>query len=248
MSGLMQPSRQLRDIAKCFNDEALIRQTEVVIARELARITPKLEMYRKICTGKTAFAFVGGSRSHHYQYLLRDLGMEVIVAGYEFAHRDDYEGRQVIPTIKSDADTKNIPELHLLPDPERYKDANVYLHMSKEKFEELNKDVQLSYYEGMFPVMKAGQVMIDDCNHHEAETLVRRLKPDLFFSGVRDKYIVQKLGIPAKQLHSYDYSGPYAGFTGAVIFARDVANALTTPAWKMITPPWEQITESDTHA
>lgn len=99
----------LRDVAQCFGDEDLIAQTEVVIERELAAITPELERYRSICKGKTAFTFVGGSRSHHYQYLLKDLGMEVVVAGYEFAHRDDYEGRDVIPTIKSDADSKNIP-------------------------------------------------------------------------------------------------------------------------------------------
>ena len=61
--------------------------------------------------------------------------------------------------------------------------------------------------------------------------------------------IAQKMGVPAKQLHSYDYSGPYAGFNGAMNFARDVANCLTTPAWKFITPPWEQEPQTgDNHA
>ena len=66
------------------------------------------------------------------------------------------------------------------------------------------------------------------------------MKPDLFLSGVRDKYIVHKMGVASKQLHAYDYSGPYAGYNGAINFARDVVNALTTPAWKLITPPWEK--------
>ena len=98
--------------------------------------------------------------------------------------------------------------------------------------------------------MNGGTLMIDDCNHYEAEQLVKELKPDLFFAGVRDKYIAQKMGVPAKQLHSYDYSGPYAGFNGAMNFARDVANAMTTPAWKFITPPWEKESENtgDTNA
>ena len=30
------------------------------------------------------------------------------------------------------------------------------------------------------------------------------------------------MGVTSKQLHSYDYSGPYAGFRGAVVFAREV--------------------------
>lgn len=238
--GVEATRRSLRDMALVTGDEAIIKRTEEVIAREEARIMPVIEHYRKICEGKTAFAFVGGSRSHHYQYLLKDLGMEVVVAGYEFAHRDDYEGRQVIPTIKTDADSKNIPDLDIQPDPELYQEAHVHLNLSKEKFDEVCSKVQLGYYEGMYPDMHAGNLMIDDCNHYEAERLVKELKPDLFFAGVRDKYIAQKMGIPAKQLHSYDYSGPYAGFNGAANFARDVADALTTPAWKFITPPWEK--------
>jgi nitrogenase molybdenum-iron protein alpha chain len=55
--------------------------------------------------------FVGGSRAHHYQDLFKELGMKVLSAGYEFAHRDDYEGRHVLPTIKVDADSRNIEEL-----------------------------------------------------------------------------------------------------------------------------------------
>ncbi|MDD5025444.1 MAG: nitrogenase component I subunit alpha [Methanoregula sp.] len=238
--GIEATNQSLRQLAKCFGDPDLERQTEIVIERETTRVTAALEQYRKICTGKTAFAFVGGSRSHHYQYLLRDLGMEVVVAGYEFAHRDDYEGRQVIPTIKPDADSKNIPELHLTPDTTHYREAHEYLNITKEKYEALKKEVPLNYYEGMYPNMKGGEVLIDDCNHHEIEELVAHFKPDLVFSGVRDKYIAHKLGVASKQLHSYDYSGPYAGYGGALNFARDVSNALMTPAWNLIIPPWEK--------
>jgi nitrogenase molybdenum-iron protein alpha chain len=237
--GIESINDSLRLISHCFDDEDLARRTEDVIERETARVGPVLDQYRKILQGKTAFAIVGGSRSHHYQYLLRDLGMEMIIAGYEFAHRDDYEGRQVIPTIKTDADSKNIPELHLVPDEKMYREAHVHLNMSKEKFNELKTKVPLNYYEGIYPNMKSGQVIIDDANHHEVEVLIRTAKPDLFLSGVRDKYIVHKMGVASKQLHAYDYSGPYAGYTGAINFARDVVNALTTPAWKLITPPWE---------
>jgi nitrogenase molybdenum-iron protein alpha chain len=248
--GIEATNESLRNLARCFSDPELEKQTEIVIARETARVTAVIDQYRKICKGKTAFAFVGGSRSHHYQYLLRDLGVEMIIAGYEFAHRDDYEGRQVIPTIKSDADSKNIPELNLAPDPTLYREAREYLNLTKEQYEALKKDVPLSYYEGMYPNMQPGELMIDDVNHHEVEELVAKYKPDLIFSGVRDKYIAHKLGVASKQLHSYDYAGPYAGYGGAINFARDVANALSTPAWKMITPPWEKNEESrsETHA
>jgi nitrogenase molybdenum-iron protein alpha chain len=237
--GVESTAKSLREMAQCFGDEALIRRTEEVIVKEKARVAPVMDQYRNVCQGKTAFIVVGGSRSHHYQYLLRDLGMETIVAGYEFAHRDDYEGRQVIPGIKADADSKNIPELHLEPDKELYQESHVYLNMTKEKFEELKAKIPIGYYEGLYPSMKDGYVIIDDANHHEVEEILRKVKPDIYFSGVRDKYISHKMGVPSKQLHSYDYTGPYAGFTGAMNFARDVANMLTTPAWKLVTAPWE---------
>ncbi|MDO9033907.1 MAG: nitrogenase molybdenum-iron protein alpha chain [Methanoregula sp.] len=237
--GVESTIESLRRMARCFDDDPLEEQTEIVIARETARIFPVMEQYRKICQGKTAFLFGGGSRAHHYRHLLADLGIEVSVAGYEFAHRDDYEGREVIPTIKTDADSKNIPELHVTADPILYRDAHTRLNMSREKFEELSSRVQLGYYEGLYPHLKDGHIMVDDYNNHETEEMIRALKPDIVFTGIKDKYITHKQGVPAKQLHAYDYSGPYAGFNGAIIFARDVANALSTPAWKMVTPPWD---------
>ena len=156
------------------------------------------------------------------------------MAGYEFAHRDDYEGRDVIPSIKPDADSKNIPDLHVEADPKRFR-----LKMSPEKLAELKQRIPLSDYPGMNVDMKEGHIIVDDLNHFETEEFIKLLKPDIFSSGIKDKYVVQKMGIPAKQLHSYDYSGPYAGFNGAVNFARDVSMGFASPTWNFITPPWK---------
>jgi nitrogenase molybdenum-iron protein alpha chain len=86
--------------------------------------------------------------------------------------------------------------------------------------------------------MKDGSYVVDDLNHFETELFVKLLKPDIFFSGIKDKYQLQKSGIVSRQLHSYDYSGPYAGFRGAVIFARDLAMSFFAPAWKLVVPAW----------
>lgn len=232
--GIEGTVESLRSMAQYFGDEELVNKTEEVIARELARIEPIFEQYKKICENKTAFCFVGGSRGHHYQGIFRELGVETVLAGYEFAHRDDYEGRQVIPDIKLDADTKNIPELRVSQDPERYR-----LKISPEKFEELKKRIPLSYYAGMNVEMKDNTVIVDDLNHYETEEFIKILKPDIVSSGIKDKYVIQKMGIPSKQLHSYDYSGPYAGFNGALKFAQDIAMSFASPTWNFIVPPWK---------
>ncbi|MDU2064436.1 MAG: nitrogenase molybdenum-iron protein alpha chain [Sporomusaceae bacterium] len=232
--GVQSTIETLRNMALYFEDEELSRKTEEVIAKELSQIEGPLNQYRKICEGKTAFCFVGGSRGHHYQGLFAELGIETVLAGYEFAHRDDYEGRQVIPTIKPDADSKNIPELHVTADEGRFR-----LKVSPERLEKLQAEIPLSTYHGMHFDMKDGTIMVDDMNHFETEEFIKLFKPDIFASGIKDKYVVQKMGIPAKQLHSYDYSGPYAGFRGAVNFARDVSMAFASPTWNFITPPWQ---------
>lgn len=232
--GIQGTVDSLRNMALYFGDEELIRKTEEVIARETARLEPVMEQYKKICQGKTAFCFVGGSRGHHYQGLFAELGVETVLAGYEFAHRDDYEGREVIPDIKLDADTKNIPDLHVERDEDRFR-----LKISPEKFEELKDKIPLSYYAGMNAAMKDGSIIVDDLNHYETEEFIKILKPDILASGIKDKYVIQKMGIPSKQLHSYDYSGPYAGFNGAVKFAQDVSMAFTSPTWNFIAPPWK---------
>jgi len=79
-----------------------------------------------------------------------------------------------------------------------------------------------------------------DFNHHETEELIKALKPDIFLSGIKDRYVFQKMGIPSRQIHSYDYSGPYSAFEGAVNFARDMDMAINNPIWKEVTPPWKK--------
>jgi nitrogenase molybdenum-iron protein alpha chain len=72
----------------------------------------------------------------------------------------------------------------------------------------------------MMPDMAKNSLVIDDVNHWETEKLIEFYKPDIFCAGIKEKYVVQKLGVPLKQLHSYDYGGPYAAFGGAVNFYR----------------------------
>jgi nitrogenase molybdenum-iron protein alpha chain len=234
--GLDGTAETLREMAKFFDDPELTKRTEEVIEEELAVVEGEIEEYREKLQGRTACLYVGGSRSQTYQNLLHSLGIEVLVAGYEFAHRDDYEGREVIPSIKIDADSKNIPELTVHPDEQKFR-----MILSKEKAEELTKDgVSLNYYGGLVKDMKDDTIMIDDMNHYEMDVLIRQLRPDMFLTGIKEKYVIQKEGVLSRQLHSYDYTGPYAGFRGAVIFARELAAGVHTPAWRYVIPPWKK--------
>ncbi|MDR2123823.1 MAG: nitrogenase component I subunit alpha [Desulfovibrio sp.] len=233
--GLDAICSSLRGMAEYFNDDALKRRTEEVIADELAAVAEDTAFLKSRLEGKTAALFVGGSRSHHYQALLQEFGVRTVLAGYEFAHRDDYEGRSVIPDIKEDADGKNIEHLDVEKDPARYR-----VFLSPERYAELKQRIDLEEYRGMIRDMPDGSYVVDDLNHFETEAFTALLKPDIFFSGIKDKYVLQKGGTLSRQLHSYDYSGPYAGFRGAVLFGRDLVMGLYAPARRMVVPPWKK--------
>ncbi len=81
-------------------------------------------------------------------------------------------------------------------------------------------------------------LLYDDVTGFELEEFVKRLRPDLIGSGIKEKYIFQKMGIPFRQMHSWDYSGPYHGYDGFAIFARDMDMTLNNPCWNKLTPPW----------
>lgn len=234
--GINSMCKSLRDMAQYFGDPELIAKTEEVIAEELSAIDEDINYYKKRLKGRTAALYVGGSRSHHYQLLLKDIGIKTVMAGYEFAHRDDYEGREVLP-LKADGDSRTIEEITVEPDKSKF-----HLYINKEQYDSLKDKIPLNYYAGMIKDMGKGAVVIDDLNHYETEQILNYLKPDIFFSGIKDKFVAQKNGVLSRQLHSYDYSGPYAGFRGAVNFARDVYMGIYSPTWKYAVAPWKKDT------
>jgi nitrogenase molybdenum-iron protein alpha chain len=232
--GAKATAKSLLKMAEYYEDKEMVKATKALIKREMAKVQAVIDEVRPKLEGKTAMMFVGGSRAHHYQELFAELGMETIAAGYEFAHRDDYEGRAVIPSIKIDADSRNIEDIKVNKD-----EPNFRPELQDKKASLEGKKFEFEDYDGMMPEMKKGALVIDDISHYESEALIEKYKPDIFCAGIKEKYVVQKHGIPLKQLHSYDYGGPYAGFEGAINFYREMERMLTTDIWKMIDAPWK---------
>ncbi len=233
--GANATAKSLRKIAEYFGEKELSEKVEAVIAEEMKSVEAVRSEVSEKTKGKTAMLFVGGSRAHHYQELFKEIGMNVVAAGYEFAHRDDYEGRKVMPTIKVDADSRNIEELTVTPDEKNYRPR-----LSDSDKARLGPDFKFSDYTGMMPEMDNNTLVIDDLNHHEMEVLIESYRPDIFCAGIKEKYVVQKYGIPLKQLHSYDYSGPYAGFEGAKNFYREIERMVNTKVWSLVKAPWQK--------
>jgi nitrogenase molybdenum-iron protein alpha chain len=84
-----------------------------------------------------------------------------------------------------------------------------------------------------------GTLIYDDVSGYEFEEFTKRLKPDLIASGIKEKYVFQKMALPFRQMHSWDYSGPYHGYDGFAVFARDMDLALNSPTWDLVKAPWK---------
>ncbi len=93
-------------------------------------------------------------------------------------------------------------------------------------------------YRRTLPAVKEGTILYDDVTPYEMDRMAEKLRPDLVGSGIKEKYVFQKMGIPFRQMHSWDYSGPYHGYEGFLIFARDMDMAVNSPTWNLIRAPW----------
>ncbi len=93
-------------------------------------------------------------------------------------------------------------------------------------------------YDRTLKEMGNATLIYDDVTGYEFEEFVKKVRPDLIGSGIKEKYIFQKMGVPFRQMHSWDYSGPYHGYDGFAIFARDMDMTVNNPCWDNMTPPW----------
>ena len=83
---------------------------------------------------------------------------------------------------------------------------------------------------------------------YEFEEFVKRVQPDLIGSGIKEKYIFHKMGVPFRQMHSWDYSSLYHGYDGFAICARDMDMTINNPCWKSMQAPWQKSASDDAAA
>jgi nitrogenase molybdenum-iron protein alpha chain len=170
----------IRKIAAHF-DETIQANAEALIEKMRPEMDAIIAEYKPRLEGKTVMLYVGGLRPRHVIGAYEDLGMEIIAAGYEFGHNDEYKRT--------------------------------------------------------YPLLPEGAVIMDDATPYELEEFTKALKPDLVGSGIKEKYAYHKMGVPFRQMHSWDYSGPYHGFDGFSVFARDMDMTVNSPVWGLVRKP-----------
>jgi len=90
--GIEDTADALYKVARHFNDPAILKNTEELVRKEVIRIYPEVERYRKYLEGKKAAIYVGGSfKAFSLVKALRHLGITTAIVGSQTGNREDYE-------------------------------------------------------------------------------------------------------------------------------------------------------------
>lgn len=89
-------------------------------------------------------------------------------------------------------------------------------------------------YEEIGCLVNNGTVIIDDANPLELRELLTRQKANLLVSGVKERFLSYKLGIPFCDFN-HDRTITFEGFDGMVNFARDIDTTINSPVWNLRT-------------
>jgi len=90
--GIEDTADALYKVARHFKDQAIMKNTEELVRREVNRIYPEIEKYRGDLEGKKAAIYVGGSfKAFSLVKALRHLEITTAIVGSQTGNREDYE-------------------------------------------------------------------------------------------------------------------------------------------------------------
>ncbi len=95
----------------------------------------------------------------------------------------------------------------------------------EEDYEKINRNLKKAGLRGV--------VIIDAPNELELEEAVKTFKPDFMLTGLKERYLFRKYGVPTINSHSYE-QGPYVAYRGFINFARDIYKAIYHPIWNTL--------------
>jgi nitrogenase molybdenum-iron protein alpha chain len=95
-------------------------------------------------------------------------------------------------------------------------------------------------YEKMWLRANEGVKFIDDLNHYELCELIDKHKPDIVASGIKEMFTARSRGVPYLNIHSYTGSGPFIGFKGLMVLAKEIEKAMAIEDRDINVPLWEK--------
>jgi nitrogenase molybdenum-cofactor synthesis protein NifE len=95
--GIEDSSDALYRVAKHFADPQVLDATRQLVSREVSRVLPEMRMVKRRVAGKCAALYVGGAfKAFSLVRALRQLGVNVALAGTQTGQREDYDELQSV--------------------------------------------------------------------------------------------------------------------------------------------------------
>jgi nitrogenase molybdenum-cofactor synthesis protein NifE len=96
--GIEDMSAALYDVAKHFSDnEDILSRTKELVKEEVLNVYPQIKKYKEALKGKRAAIYVGGAfKVFSLIKALKQIGMDVVLAGSQTGNKDDYESLKEI--------------------------------------------------------------------------------------------------------------------------------------------------------
>ncbi|MDR2196513.1 MAG: nitrogenase iron-molybdenum cofactor biosynthesis protein NifE [Coriobacteriales bacterium] len=88
-------------------------------------------------------------------------------------------------------------------------------------------------YEIIRDIVGPETVVLDDANPAELEKFMREQHVDILVGGVKERPLAYKLGVAFCD-HNHERKHPLAGFIGVENFAREIADSLLSPVWRLL--------------
>ena len=90
--GLRAMASALMATAAFFREPSITEQAQEIIKREMSRVLPEIERYRRHISGKKAAIYMGGAaKAVSLVNAFKELGLKVVIIGTQTGKRDDYE-------------------------------------------------------------------------------------------------------------------------------------------------------------
>ena len=90
--GLRAMASALMTTASFFQEPSITERAQEIIKREMSRVLPEIERYRRHIRGKKAAIYMGGAaKAVSLVNAFKELGLQVVIIGTQTGKRDDYE-------------------------------------------------------------------------------------------------------------------------------------------------------------
>ncbi len=232
--GLDNIISSLKNIASFFGDPELIRNTENLVAEELARIKEDMDKYKAKFKHKVAVIYEDEFVTRHYGALFADLEIDLVIVGNDLICHEGQNEMSFLSALESSEDKVAQNAMQYTTDLEKY-----HLNLPASLYKKVEKVIITPTDEVPTNPAAYSNILISLLSQQEVEQLLNVIEPDIYFPEIVDNFPGIKTDYLTCFFNGDQYFFAYGGFNGALDFAQDLLMAMNMSGWQNNIAPWK---------